>query len=201
MAKRPMIPEDMKTWNMIRQELINEPDRGAAIVGAAMVHDCLREAILSRFVHKDDDILDQFRSGSPLNSFWFHAQLAYGLGFIGPNIFGDLRIIRDIRNKFAHWTFVEDSKKQPEKLTFQNQQIMAWAAQLYAPKFIQVIVDGTLDTEHLENVQWEDACKPDDSRDRYVVTCIFVARALESDLLWRNSPASPKEYFTETIEY
>ena len=91
MAQEPKVPGDEKSWKMIEQELSKEPDRGAVIVGAAMVHDCLREMILSRFVHNDNDILDQFRGSGPLNSFWLHSQFAYGLGFIGPNIFWGFR--------------------------------------------------------------------------------------------------------------
>jgi len=86
-------------------ELINESDRGAVIVAAALLEDDLDE-ILKGIIQSHDisakHIKDMFDLSGPLSSFSSKSLICYGFGFISKEIFDDLTKIRKLRNKFAH---------------------------------------------------------------------------------------------------
>jgi len=107
------------------KELENQTDRGAAIIGAALVEERLTEAIESRLLPntiKKDKLLNET---GPLGTFSAKIDMAYGLGFFGENSHKDLHIIRKIRNKFAH---------RIEPLTFTIQSISDQCNALWLPK-------------------------------------------------------------------
>lgn len=84
------------------QEIENQTDRGAAIVGAAWVEEELYAAAKS-FLEQDNKAWDRlFRKSGPLSSFSAKIDLARLLGIISAVIASDLHIIRDVRNEFAH---------------------------------------------------------------------------------------------------
>ena len=86
-------------------DLLNESDRGAVIVAAALLEDDLTE-ILKKMVQRNGlsakYVNEMFDLSGPLSSFSSKALICYGFGIISEEIFNDLTKIRKLRNKFAH---------------------------------------------------------------------------------------------------
>jgi len=83
--------------------LEKESDRGAIIVGAAILDDIVREILIARLVpttEKEDELLD--RSGAPCGSYGARVDLAYRVGAIGALARRGLHLIRRMRNEVAH---------------------------------------------------------------------------------------------------
>lgn len=85
-------------------ELHNVSDRVTAITCAAFLDDMLGAALLDRFVKLGATWKDRiFNSpNAPLSSFYSKAVTGYALGLFGALTYGDLDIIRHVRNQFAH---------------------------------------------------------------------------------------------------
>ncbi len=89
-------------WRAVWEELGSTSDRGAAIVGEAILDQSL-SVLLSNYLVKDqaeiDDLLDH---RGPLSTLHSKSALAYCLGLITRGQLRDLRAINTIRNHFAH---------------------------------------------------------------------------------------------------
>jgi DNA-binding MltR family transcriptional regulator len=100
--------EAIKQALSLVQEIENQTDRGAAIVGAAWVEEELHAAIES-FLEKDKAAWDRlFRKSGPLSSFSAKIDLARLLGMVSNVVASDLHILREIRNEFAHSVLDKD---------------------------------------------------------------------------------------------
>ena len=99
--KRPRI-EDLASFT---EKFGNESDRGAALIGAALLdgHLCL---LIASFLIDDKNEVNELLGinsyYSPLGTFSARIRAAYCLGLISRDEFHDLRIIQRIRNAFAH---------------------------------------------------------------------------------------------------
>lgn len=90
------------------REIENQTDRGAAIIGVAWVEEELHAAIQS-VLEKDKTAWDRlFSKSGPLSSFSAKIDLARLLRMVSETVRGDLHIIRDIRNEFAHSVLAKD---------------------------------------------------------------------------------------------
>ncbi|MBY5366653.1 hypothetical protein HFO91_01560 [Rhizobium leguminosarum] len=84
-----------------------EADRSIAIVHVTVVEEFLRSAIERYFPgrHSDPEIIDRLfdpmRYG-PLNTFTARVDIAFALGIVGSGARKALKLIAEIRNKFAH---------------------------------------------------------------------------------------------------
>jgi DNA-binding MltR family transcriptional regulator len=130
-------------------DLQNETDRGAALLGAAFLDDVLEVMLRSAFVDDSEAVNKLISSGRPLESFGVRAHLAYCMGLLAPDIYHDINIIREIRNDFAH--------RQPA--VFEHPQVKAKCQTL---KCVSVILA-------------DDACT---CRDRLIVTVVLIANHL-----------------------
>lgn len=86
-------------------DLIRESDRGAVIVGAAILDDALTQllrAVFEKNKISNKQIEKMFDLSGPLSSFGSKTLVAYGFGFISKPVFEDLNRIRGLRNEFAH---------------------------------------------------------------------------------------------------
>jgi hypothetical protein len=84
-------------------QLTLESDRGAVIVGAALVEEGLKGAIVARLVpstSKEDELLDG--RYAPCSSFASRIELVHRIGVIGTSLRAGLHIIRKLRNDAAH---------------------------------------------------------------------------------------------------
>lgn len=102
MPSEPTIPELSEDSGRFMEQLQAEPDRGAALVGAAFLDEVLTSLLRAHFI--DDPAVDRhlLGDGRPLDTFSVKIHLAYSLGLIGPKTYADLDLIRRIRNDFAH---------------------------------------------------------------------------------------------------
>ncbi len=89
----------------LKLSLINESDRGAVVVAAALLEDDLDE-ILENLIQRNGvtpkHIKEMFALNGPLSSFSSKSLICYGFGLISKEIFDDLSQIRKLRNKLAH---------------------------------------------------------------------------------------------------
>jgi len=83
-------------------EFQEEPDRAAAVLGAAYLSDAL-ERVLRRYLlgtcKSKDSLLE---ADKPLGSFGARIKLTDALGLLATDAYHDLEIVRRVRNDFAH---------------------------------------------------------------------------------------------------
>lgn len=86
-------------------DLVDESDRGAVIVGAALLEDSLTDLIKSN-INIDNlskkNIKDLFDLSGPISNFSSKSLIALSFGIIEKDVFHDLQIIRSLRNSLAH---------------------------------------------------------------------------------------------------
>jgi DNA-binding MltR family transcriptional regulator len=88
-------------------ELLDESDRGAVIVAAALLEDDIDEVlkkVIKGYNVSEKHIKAMFDLNGPLSSFSSKILVCYGFGLISKEIYDDLTKIRKLRNKFAHST-------------------------------------------------------------------------------------------------
>lgn len=87
----------------IKTELEAQTDRGAAIIGCAIVDDFLTDAIKKRLILKSDVSNRLFKHESgPLAHFSAKIDMGFALGLNRNDMRSDMHTIRRIRNGFAH---------------------------------------------------------------------------------------------------
>ena len=118
-----MTEEDLNYFSGFLSEFQKETDRGAALVGAALIDTRIERILRGHFVSKR--IADQLLSGgnAPIGTFSARMKLTYGLGLITRMEFEECELIRKIRNEFAH---------EVHGLSFRIQKIAALAVRLQA---------------------------------------------------------------------
>ena len=124
-ALDPLSPED---WQGYVGDLQKETQRGAAIVGGALLDDLLLQLIASYLV--DDKLALKellVNPYSPLSTFASRIAAAYSLGLITRVERHDLKLIEDIRNEFAH--------RRPGR-AFATDPVATLVAQLQAPDLL-----------------------------------------------------------------
>lgn len=97
-----MWPEDVKYFSEFLREFQEETDRGAALVGAALIDTRLERLLCAHFL--DSKIAAELVSAgnAPLSAFSSRIKVSYALGLITDLEFREAQTIRKIRNDFAH---------------------------------------------------------------------------------------------------
>src|SRR3990172_2102627 len=97
---QPLSPAD---WQGYVGDLQKETERGAAVVAGALLDDLLLQ-LLAAFLVDDEPALRELLVNpyAPLSTFSSRIAAAYTLGLISREERGDLKLIKDIRNEFAH---------------------------------------------------------------------------------------------------
>jgi mannitol operon repressor len=97
-----MRQEDVDDFNAFLKEFNAETDRGAALVGAALLDERLREVLMAFFADRKvgADLMDG--GLKPLGTLSARIKLALCLGLIDRHEFHECDIIRRVRNEFAH---------------------------------------------------------------------------------------------------
>jgi mannitol operon repressor len=115
--------EDIKYFSNFLAEFQEETDRGAALVGAALIDTRLERLLRSHLVESKatEELLEG--GNAPLATFGSRAKISYALGLITTIEFTESDIIRRVRNEFAHGV---------HGLTFHNQKISALCNNLKA---------------------------------------------------------------------
>lgn len=93
---------DHAEYNLFIHEFQNESDRAAAIVGAAVLYDQLKQIITHFLVDDPKEVKALFSPSGALGAFGDRISLAYLLNLISKTQRDDLKIIAWVRNRFAH---------------------------------------------------------------------------------------------------
>jgi mannitol operon repressor len=93
---------DLKDFSAFLHEFQSETDRGAALVGAAVIDQRLSDTLRAFMVAGKvvDALLDG--ANAPLGTFSARINMCFGLGLIDNHEHSECNIIRKIRNEFAH---------------------------------------------------------------------------------------------------
>ena len=105
MAKKPEIPKgEINRVSAALEELGKQSDRGAAIIGAAIVEDVLTECLQLRLILNNTlkERLFSYEKNGPLSNFSAKIDVAYSVGLVTASVRNNLHLIRRIRNRFAH---------------------------------------------------------------------------------------------------
>jgi DNA-binding MltR family transcriptional regulator len=89
----------------VQSELERENDRGAVILGVSMIDEMLRRVLETYFIadgKSAHELLSPDVAYAPLSSFGAKISLAFCLGLISSEERHDMRILKNIRNLFAH---------------------------------------------------------------------------------------------------
>lgn len=78
-----------------------EGDRATAIISVCVLEDLLRKLLCAWFI-KEPQVKYLFNDDHILQSFFSKVNIAYFSGLIPKRFYHDLRIMGEIRNKFAH---------------------------------------------------------------------------------------------------
>jgi len=144
--------------NATLSEIANQNERGAAVIGAALVEKYLTLAITGRFVDlAETDRNELFDGCGPLATFAAKIRVGFAMGVFGPNIRNDLKIVDEIRRDFAH---------ADEPLAFDSDEVALQCAQLSS-------------SMRFTGVPRADA----DPRTRYLATVEFLVSALVGSCL------------------
>jgi hypothetical protein len=159
----------------IVDELEQQTDRGAGIIGAAFIESLLLQALKSRMRLKTLDdkraakgLFDQMR---PLSSFSAKIDLGLVLGLYRSEIRSDLHRIRNIRNEFAH-------AKEPRDFNFQK--IRDACARFWLPHHLFIVDNRTGTTAY-----------PSDARGRYILTTKLLIGLLYRAAITPQVPPDP----------
>lgn len=84
------------------REIRKSSDRAAAILSACILEDRIESAIEAKLIHNTKVKKPLFGVKGALSPFAAKNDLAFLLRCYGPRFHGELRLINEIRNKFAH---------------------------------------------------------------------------------------------------
>src|SRR4051812_32796495 len=88
--------------NIFLEQLRTESDRGAVLAGVSYIEELLLRLFMAKLLLTKKLSGDLFDGSGPLATFSARIKLAYCLGWIGPEMFHDLDLMRRIRNECAH---------------------------------------------------------------------------------------------------
>lgn len=110
--------------NVFMKQLMEESDRGAALVGVAYLDELLARLFRAQTLTEkvSEELFGRF---GPLSSFSSRIDVAYCLGWIGRETHRDLNLLRKIRNEFAH---------AHGPVTFADAAVKARCSELQIPK-------------------------------------------------------------------
>ncbi len=109
-----MLQADFDYFSGFLKEFQGETDRGAALVGAALLDQQLLDLLKSHLLNKKESAELLEGGTAPLGTFSSRIKACYCLGLITDLEHKELQLIRKIRNEFAH---------QTHGLTFQAEKI------------------------------------------------------------------------------
>ncbi len=165
--KKAQIPlRDSRKITDALRELTEQTDRGLAVVGAAIIQEKLKDLIIRSFVKRNKKIRNLFGPDGALGAFAAQIKLAYAVGLIGSDIYSDLNLIREIRNKSAHFLHYSHKKGPYQLVTFKHETLKQWALSLKCPS----------------------ACGISNPRKRFETTCFSLINILQNSTWSRPLP-------------
>jgi hypothetical protein len=159
----------------IVDELEQQTDRGAAIIGAAFVESLLRQSLESRL--RVGTALERrtanrlFATMGPLSSFSAKIDLGVLLGLYPETVQGDLHRLREVRNQFAH---------EHEPRDFGYAKISEICAKFWLPHHLFIVSTSG----------GPQAC-PADARGRFILTVKLLVSLLRRAVTTPHPPPDP----------
>ncbi len=83
-------------------EFRRESDRATAVLGAASLDEEILQLLTQFLVDDENEVRDLLDNERPLGAFGARIRAAYCMGLIAKEEFQDLKLIKAIRNEFAH---------------------------------------------------------------------------------------------------
>jgi len=129
---------EKKSWDFIKpfvKTLARESDRAFAIIAAILLDNLLEKLIKVSYI-KNPKVNEIFKNENILRSFYTKISIAYFSGLIPKACYHDLKLICEIRNKFAHDVVADlkfDDKRIVQRI-HQFSQIREELVKLYPPK-------------------------------------------------------------------
>jgi len=93
------LPEDALDF---LKEFEGESDRAAAVLGAAYLDECLKQLIVGFLIDDSKAVKNLLGDFGVLGSFSAKIEVSYCMGLLREEEYHNLRIIKKIRNRFAH---------------------------------------------------------------------------------------------------
>jgi DNA-binding MltR family transcriptional regulator len=148
-------------------------DHTAAIIAGTIVEARLRQALEKVMVRDAEIEREMFHPSGPIGDFAAKIRLAFLLGLISKEGLQNLNLIKDVRNRFAHWVEVESFKSSNVKsLTDRFSILERHFEETITPEFKNIHgVDLIMNMEGL-------AEKLTDSRWRFLMAAMFFSTAL-----------------------
>lgn len=151
-------------------EIMDQTDRGAAILAGSLVDEALKDFLKTSLKpQSDSEHADVYRSvwewTGPLGTFSSRISMAFVTKNVGPKTLGDLVVIKDIRNKFAH-SLLEDGAR----VDFSTPEISELCNELSGIAGSQILFGGAKDF----NTGYLVADCP---RSSYIVAAVCLAKA------------------------
>ena len=97
-----------------------ESDRAAAVLAGSFLEGFLAK-FLRHFLTKEPEVDKLFEAYGPFNTFAARADSSFAIGLIHRDVWEDLRLIRRVRNHFAH---------HPIETSFTASPVRDWCANL-----------------------------------------------------------------------
>tara|TARA_R110000796_G_scaffold68403_2_gene156655 strand:- start:49 stop:609 length:561 start_codon:yes stop_codon:yes gene_type:complete len=99
-------PETEQFLGVLIDAISDPNDRAAVVTSVALLEGAIQRLLVSRLVVSNEaTVSDLFGPGGPLRDFSSKIKVAYAIGLVGPKTRGDLDVIREVRNAFAHTMF------------------------------------------------------------------------------------------------
>jgi hypothetical protein len=151
-SEKPL-PRTSEHRKELLDQVTNGDDRTCAIVATAFLEDVLTDLLKKRFIHSinvkvldlpttkdrtkqkeydkwEEIVKDLFDPERPLGTFRSKIDMCLALSMIGTSMHRDLDLIRQIRNRFAHWTIADNGKGQLVRISFQDRTIASWCREM-----------------------------------------------------------------------
>ena len=144
-------------------DLSRQTPRGIAVLAAAYLDGCLQLGLQSRLCVSSAKLKHIFSPAGFLFTLSAKRDCAYAFGIIGHDTHHDIKLVGEIRNKFAHWTLASVNQGPPEELSFDIKEIAEMCMSLKLPTRF-----------HFRTQTGGVAKNPKDPSLRYIGTCAIV---------------------------
>ncbi len=158
------------------------PERAVALIGATMIENRLKKAIIAHTLTNSEVQKDMFAVGAPLGGFSAKIDLAYMLQIITKAAHSDLKKIAWVRNQFAHRIDVSDFDfdEKVQKYIMGLQLIETHVGNSTGAKGERVISFSSADLPRMNVHHYE--IKKSTPRTRFIMTVqLFTIAAAISD--------------------
>jgi DNA-binding MltR family transcriptional regulator len=186
MKQRYSKDEDLE---VIYHDIVRGDDRTVAIVAGVYLDNLLEDLITLRMtehlyevgLRRHEKVVKVvetlFKPERPLGTAGSKIDMTLALGLIGLVVHNDLTYVNKIRNQFAHYVLLsEDGSPKLNRVTFRSQKIVELCKNL----------------KLIEKVDVKEA--PKTTRDRFVITCLFLSLELTGALSHLTKSMDQRKY-------